>query len=76
MFKSITSAKLKAFQGYATCAWTQKQAEDIWSETMWKLGLTANELRNVSAGWAKFVVSGDTATLNNVCSEIFARLNH
>lgn len=75
MFKSITATKLKAFQAYASSAWTQSEAEQIWRETIWKLGLKPKELSSISAGWAKFVLNGDATSLNDACSSVYTRVN-
>lgn len=74
MLKGYTAAKVKAFQGYASCAWTQDKAEEIWDEKMWKLGLSLKELSDLTDGWARFVVNGDVEKLNGVCSSILTRL--
>jgi hypothetical protein len=75
MFETFTAAKVKAFQGYAGCPWTQGKAEDLWQEKMWKLNLSIKELSALSEGWARFVVNGDTAQLNSVCNTILVRLD-
>lgn len=74
MLKKITAAKLKAFQGYASCAWTQQEAEKIWGETFWKLGLKPKELLSISEGWANFVISGDASQLNEACTRVITRM--
>ena len=75
MLKSVTAAKVKAFQGYASCPWTQDKAEELWQDKLWKLSLSLEELFDLSEGWIKFVVDGDADYLNEACAVILKRLS-
>ena len=74
MLKPMARSKLKQFQAAAGCAWTQKDADNLWSQVMWKLWLTPSELSNISNAWASFVINGDNAKLNEACNEVSVRL--
>lgn len=75
MIKSLILDKVRTFQAKAGSMWGQKEAEAIWSENAWKLGLELSEIKGLQDGWAKFVVNGDRTILDSACQSTITRLS-
>jgi hypothetical protein len=74
MFESFTSKKLKSFIDYASSPWTQKEAEALWNESLWKLNLKVEELLDIQDAWTTFIVNGDKSKFREIRASVLNRL--
>ncbi len=75
IIKDLILERLRSFQAKAGSLFGQKEAESIWSENAWKLGLEMSEINGLRDGWAKFVVNGDRSLLDSTAELTVKRLN-
>lgn len=75
MLKGLVKTKVEQFKAAAGSFWGQKDAEKIWKETAWKLGLKPSELYALSEGWAEYCLSRKPDKLNEACNKVLARVN-
>jgi hypothetical protein len=75
MFENLSANKLRTFVSYARSPWTQKEAEAIWDEILWKLNLTPGELTDLSDAWAHFVIEGNSSRLDEITTSAIKRLS-
>lgn len=75
MFKGLVKTKVQQFKAAAGSFWGQKDAEKIWKEDGWKLGLKPKELYALSEGWAEYCLSSDASKLEAACDNVLARVS-
>lgn len=74
MLKGLVKTKVQQFKAAASSFWGQKDAEKIWKETAWKLGLKPGELYALSEGWAQYCLNSDASKLEQACDKVLNRV--
>jgi len=75
VIKDFVIERVRTFQAKAGSLFGQKEAEAIWKEDSWKLGLQWSELKALQDGWASFVVNGDRKRLDEASEFAITRLS-
>jgi len=76
MFKSLTRMKVEQFKASAGSIWGQKDAEKIWKEDSWKLGLKPGELYDLTEGWASYCLTSNASKLEEACNIVLKRVKN
>lgn len=74
MIKNMILSRVREFHAKAGSFFGQKEAEKIWGETAWKLGLEVSEILGLQEGWAQFVLNGKTEKLDAAVQQATVRL--